>query len=164
IDEEATFMTEFKETWQTFMSDCFLKMVEETLNEKKAFEYTVGEFVEFIYTNNKNQHERQFRRIEAIISFLVPSSSDYPNNQMHDTLKMSRFLRHDKLGVYYSQNKSRRGHKELWNIEEDYQIISSNYILEHTSIWLENVSQPDYYDFHVSKILYRDTITRRIQI
>ncbi|CAG8733628.1 21618_t:CDS:2, partial [Cetraspora pellucida] len=35
IDEEATFTTEFKETWQTFISDCFLKMVEETLDEEK---------------------------------------------------------------------------------------------------------------------------------
>ncbi|CAG8667876.1 3661_t:CDS:2, partial [Cetraspora pellucida] len=35
IDKEATFMTEFKKTWQTFMSDCFLKMVEETLDEEK---------------------------------------------------------------------------------------------------------------------------------
>ncbi|CAG8763597.1 5727_t:CDS:2 [Cetraspora pellucida] len=35
IDEEATFITEFKETWQTFMLDCFLKMFEETLDEEK---------------------------------------------------------------------------------------------------------------------------------
>ncbi|CAG8718342.1 13465_t:CDS:1, partial [Cetraspora pellucida] len=84
--------------------------------------------------------------------------SDHPNNQMHDTLKISRFLRHNKLGIHCSQDRSQQGHKELWIIEENYQIISSNHILGHTSIWLEDVSQPDYYNFHVSEILYRDTI------
>src|SRR5438270_12293559 len=35
IDEEATFTTEFKETWQTFMSECLRRMIKETLNEEK---------------------------------------------------------------------------------------------------------------------------------
>ncbi|RIB23166.1 hypothetical protein C2G38_2139888 [Gigaspora rosea] len=35
INEEATLTTEFKEVWQTFMSKCFLKMIEETLDEDK---------------------------------------------------------------------------------------------------------------------------------
>ncbi|CAG8623851.1 16811_t:CDS:2, partial [Racocetra persica] len=47
-------------------------------------EYTIDQFVEFIYTNSKNQHEKRFRRIEAIISFLLPSNFEYPNNQIQD--------------------------------------------------------------------------------
>jgi len=35
IDEEATFTTEFKKTWQTFMSECLQKMIQETLDEEK---------------------------------------------------------------------------------------------------------------------------------
>ncbi|KAF0432808.1 hypothetical protein F8M41_005151 [Gigaspora margarita] len=35
IDEEATFTTEFKEAWRTFMSKCLLKMIEEILNDEK---------------------------------------------------------------------------------------------------------------------------------
>ncbi|CAG8532049.1 15380_t:CDS:2 [Cetraspora pellucida] len=67
---------------------------------------------------------------------------------MHDALKISMFLRHDELGVHCNQNRSWREHKELWMIEEDYPIISPNHILGHTSIWLEDVLQSDYYDFH----------------
>ncbi|RIA99899.1 hypothetical protein C2G38_2315111, partial [Gigaspora rosea] len=126
--------------------------------------YDVGQFVEFIYTNNKNQHERRFGRVEAIISFLPPSDSDNPNNQMQDGLKMSRLLRHDELGIYCSQNRSQRGHRKLWMIEEDYQIIPLNHILRHVSIWLEDTPPPVFYDFQVSEILYRDAITKRIQI
>ncbi|KAF0530838.1 hypothetical protein F8M41_012004 [Gigaspora margarita] len=36
IDEEATFMTEFKEAWRTFMSKCLLKMIEEILDDEKG--------------------------------------------------------------------------------------------------------------------------------
>ena len=35
IDEEATFTMEFKETWQTFMSECLRIMIKETLDEEK---------------------------------------------------------------------------------------------------------------------------------
>ena len=35
IDEEATFTTEFKEAWQILMSECFRKMIQETLDEEK---------------------------------------------------------------------------------------------------------------------------------
>ena len=35
IDEEVTFTTEFKETWQTFMSECLRRMIKETLDEEK---------------------------------------------------------------------------------------------------------------------------------
>jgi hypothetical protein len=35
IDEETTFTPEFKETWQTFMSECLQRMIQETLNEEK---------------------------------------------------------------------------------------------------------------------------------
>ncbi|CAG8825607.1 11138_t:CDS:1, partial [Racocetra persica] len=61
-------------------------------------EYTVRQFVEFIYTNKSSQRERHFGRIEAIILLLSQSNIDYSNNQIQDTLKMSRLLRHNKLG------------------------------------------------------------------
>ncbi|CAG8835502.1 33897_t:CDS:2, partial [Racocetra persica] len=48
----------------------------------------------------------RFGRIEAIISSLQPSDSDHPNKQIGDALKISRLLRHNKLGVYYSQDRS----------------------------------------------------------
>ncbi|RIB15527.1 hypothetical protein C2G38_2039305 [Gigaspora rosea] len=35
IDEVATFTTEFKEAWQTFMSECLIKMIEELLDDEK---------------------------------------------------------------------------------------------------------------------------------
>src|SRR2546423_7418256 len=35
IDEEATFTMEFKETWQTFISECLRRVIKETLNEEK---------------------------------------------------------------------------------------------------------------------------------
>ncbi|RIB25714.1 hypothetical protein C2G38_2030813 [Gigaspora rosea] len=35
FDEEATFTTEFKEAWRTFMSKCLLKMIEEILDDEK---------------------------------------------------------------------------------------------------------------------------------
>ena len=78
-----------------------------------SVEYAVGEFVEFI--DNSNQRERRFGRIEAIVSLLLPQDSDHSQ----DALKMSRLLRHDKLGIYCSHDRSRRRHKELWMIEED---------------------------------------------
>ena len=37
IDEEATFTTEFKETWQTFMSECLQKMIQEVLDKERRF-------------------------------------------------------------------------------------------------------------------------------
>jgi hypothetical protein len=37
IDEEATFTTEFKETWQTFMSECLRKMIQEVLDKERRF-------------------------------------------------------------------------------------------------------------------------------
>src|SRR2546421_4763529 len=35
IDEEVTFTMEFKETWQTFMSECLRRMIKATLDEEK---------------------------------------------------------------------------------------------------------------------------------
>src|SRR5579883_2705006 len=37
IDEEATFTTEFKETWQTFMLECLRKMIQEVLDKERRF-------------------------------------------------------------------------------------------------------------------------------
>ncbi|CAG8725995.1 17017_t:CDS:2, partial [Dentiscutata erythropus] len=111
-----------------------------------------------------NQLERRFGRIEAIISFLLPSNLEHPNDQMQDALKMSRFLKYDELGIHCSQDRSRRGYKELWIVEEDYQIIPLSYILKPISIWFENVLKPVTYDFHVSEILYQDPATKRIHI
>jgi hypothetical protein len=37
IDEEATFTTEFKEMWQTFMSECLQKMIQEVLDKERRF-------------------------------------------------------------------------------------------------------------------------------
>src|SRR5256714_11933067 len=117
--------------------------------------YAVGEFVEFI--DNSNQRERRFGRIEAIVSLLLPQDSDHPQ----DALKMSRLLRHDELGIYCSRDRSCRGHKELWMIEEDYQIIPPNHIVRRVLIWLKDVSRPEFYDFQISEILYRDAATNR---
>ena len=124
-------------------------------------EYATGEFVEFI--DNSNQRERRFGRIEAIVSLLQLQDFDYPN-QMQDALKMSRLLRHNELGIYCSRDRSRRGHKELWIMEEDYQIIPPNHIVGHVLVWLEDVPRPTFYDFQISEILYRDAATNRIQI
>src|SRR5256714_6924225 len=77
---------------------------------------------------------------------------------------MSRFLRHDELRIYCNCDRSHRGHKELWIIEEDYQIISSNHIVGRVLVWLKDVSQPEFYNFQISEILYRDTTTNCIQI
>ena len=113
-----------------------------------SVEYAVGEFVEFI--DNSNQCERRFGRIKAIISLLLPQDSDHPQ----DALKMSRLLRHDELGIYCSRDRSRCGHKELWMIEEDYQIIPPNHIVGRVLVWLKDVSRPEFYDFQISEILY----------
>jgi len=123
-----------------------------------SVEYAVGEFVEFI--DNSNQRERRFGRIEAIVSLLLPQDSDHPQ----DALKMSRLLRHDELGIYCSHARSRRGHKELWMIEEDYQIIPPDHILGRVLVWLKDLPQPTFYDFYVSEILYRNATTNRLQI
>src|SRR2546421_10406734 len=72
-----------------------------------SVEYAVEEFVEFI--DNSNQREQRFGRIEAIVSLLLPQDSDHPQ----DALKMSRLLRHDKLRIYCSHDRSHRRHKEL---------------------------------------------------
>src|SRR5438128_7410432 len=77
---------------------------------------------------------------------------------------MSRLLRHDELGIYCSRDRGRRRHKELWMIKEDYQIIPPNHIVGCVLVWLKNVSLPEFYDFQISEILYRDTATNRIQI
>ena len=37
IDKEATFTTEFKGTWQTFMSECLWKMIQEVLDKERWF-------------------------------------------------------------------------------------------------------------------------------
>jgi hypothetical protein len=37
IDEEATFTTEFRETWQTFKSECLRKMIQEVLDTERRF-------------------------------------------------------------------------------------------------------------------------------
>ena len=113
-----------------------------------SVEYAVGEFVEFI--DNSNQRERRFGRIEAIVSLLLPQDSDHPQ----DALKMSRLLRHDELRIYCSRDRSHRGHKELWMIKEDYQIIPPNHIVGYVLVWLKNVSQPEFYNFQISEILY----------
>ena len=49
-------------------------------------------------------------------------------------------------------------------IKEDYQIIPPNYIVGRVLVWLKDVSQPKFYDFQISEILYRDAATNRIQI
>ncbi|CAG8491450.1 306_t:CDS:2, partial [Racocetra fulgida] len=54
---------------------------------------------------------------------------------------MSRLLRHDELGIYCR-------HRELWMVEEDYQTIPLSHILRPISIWLEDVSRSESYDFH----------------
>ena len=118
-------------------------------------EYAAGEFVEFI----DNSNERRFGRIEAIVS-LLSRDADHPQ----DALKMSRLLRHNELGIYCSRDRSRRGHKELWMIEEDYQITPPDHILGRVLVWLEDLPQPTSYDFCVSEILYRNAATSRLQI
>jgi hypothetical protein len=35
IDEETTFTLKFQDAWQTFMSECLQKMIQETLDEEK---------------------------------------------------------------------------------------------------------------------------------
>ena len=77
---------------------------------------------------------------------------------------MSRLLRHDELGIYCSHDRSRRGRKELWMIEEDYQIIPPDHILGRVLVWLKDLPQPTFYDFYVSEILYRNVATNRLQI
>ena len=124
-----------------------------------AVEYAAGEFVEFI----DNGNEQCFGKIEAIVSLLCPQHSDY-SNQMQDAFKMSRLLRHHELGIYCSRDRSRRGHKELWMMEEDYQIIPSDCIVGRVLIWLKDVPRPAFYDFEISEILYRDAATNCIQI
>src|SRR5207244_12895067 len=89
--------------------------------------------------------------------------SDYPN-QMQDAFKMSRLLRHNELKIYCNCDRSRCRHKELWMMKEDYQIIPPNHIVERVLVWLKDVSQPEFYDFQISEILYRDAATNRIQI
>jgi hypothetical protein len=37
IDEEVMFTTEFKEAWQTFMSECLQKMIQELLDKERRF-------------------------------------------------------------------------------------------------------------------------------
>ena len=123
-----------------------------------SVEYAVGEFVEFI--DNSNQREWRFERIKAIVSLLLPQDSDYPQ----DALKMSRLLRHNKLGIYCSHARSHHGHKELWMIKENYQIIPPDYILECILVWLKGLPQPTFYDFYVSEILYQNATTNRLQI
>ena len=116
-----------------------------------SVEYAAGEFIEFI--DNGNQRQRHFGRIEAIVSLLHPQDSDYPN-QMQDALKMLRLLRHHELGIYCSHDRSRCEHKVLWMMEEDYQIIPSDCIVERVLVWLKDVSQSAFYDFEISEILY----------
>src|SRR5207245_1099606 len=94
------------------------------------------------------------------VSLLLPQDSDHPQ----DALKMSRLLRHDELGIYCSCDRSRCGHKELWMIKENYQIIPPNHIVGHVLVWLKDVSRPEFYDFQISEILYRDAATNHIQI
>ncbi|CAG8685854.1 25316_t:CDS:2 [Dentiscutata erythropus] len=134
---------------------------EDSTDDCETIEYTVGQFVEFIYINSNSQCKKQFGRIEAIVSFL-PHNRLY--NQIQTALKMSRLLRHNELEIYCNQERSRRGHKELWMIEENYKIISPSYVLRHISVWIEDVSQPASYDFRIFEILYKDAITKRIQI
>ncbi|CAG8468288.1 8641_t:CDS:2 [Dentiscutata erythropus] len=86
------------------LEDTLINNIElEDSNDFENFKYTIGQFVEFINTNSKNQHERQFRRIEATISFLPPFNSEYPNDQMQDALKISRLLKYNELGIHCSQ-------------------------------------------------------------
>ena len=89
-----------------------------------------------------------------------------PNDQIQDALKMSRLLKYDELGIYQSQNRRCRGtNKELWMIEEDYQIFHINsIILMPISVWLKDLPEPTSYDFYVSEILYRDAATNRMNI
>ena len=49
-------------------------------------------------------------------------------------------------------------------IEEDYQIIPPNHIVGRVLVWLKDVSRPEFYDFQILEILYRDAATNRIQI
>ncbi|CAG8548439.1 21840_t:CDS:2, partial [Gigaspora rosea] len=87
------------------------------------------------------QNENRFGRIEAIVS-QSESESNYSDTQIKDALKMSRLLSHNELGIYCSRGRSRRGHNELWIIEENYQIIPSNHVLRHVSIWIEDLPHP----------------------
>jgi len=49
-------------------------------------------------------------------------------------------------------------------IEENYQIIPLDHILGCILVWLKDLSQLTFYDFYVSKILYRNATTNRLQI
>ena len=73
---------------------------------------------------------------------------------MQDALKISRLLRYNELGIFCSHERRRRGNKELWMIEEDYQIIPPNHIVGCILVWLKDVSQSVFYDFQISEILY----------
>ena len=88
-----------------------------------------------------------------------------PNGQIQDALKVSRLLKHTELGVYSSKNRIYWGsNKELWIIEENYQLISINNVIKHISVWLQDLPRPTSYDFYISEILYRDVNTNRMHI
>ena len=83
---------------------------------------------------------------------------------MQDALKMSRLLRYNELGIFCSHERRRRGNKELWMIEEDYQIIPPDHIVGCILVWLKDIPQPAFYDFQISEILYQDVATNRMHI
>ncbi|CAG8846660.1 33188_t:CDS:2, partial [Gigaspora margarita] len=64
-------------------------------------EYTIGQFVEFIYTNSNFQNKNQFGRIEAI-ALQSESESNHSDIQIKDALKMLRLLSHNELRIYCS--------------------------------------------------------------
>src|SRR2546430_7032996 len=70
----------------------------------------------------------------------------------------------NELRIYCSHDRSHREHKELWMMEENYQIIPPNHIIGRVLVWLKDVSRPEFYDFQILEILYRDAATNRIKI
>jgi hypothetical protein len=78
---------------------------------------------------------------------------------------MSRLLKYDDLGIYCSNNRRLRGiNKELWMVEEEYQLIPIDNIIRPISVWLKDLPEPMSCDFYVSEILYRDAVTNRMKI
>src|SRR6266487_5204739 len=107
-----------------------------------------------------NNRIKQIGRIKAIISFLLS-----PNNQIQNALKMLRLVNYNDLGIHSSNIRKHYGkNKELWMLEEDYQIILVDNIIKPVSVWLKDLPELMSYNFCVSEILYRDVSTNRMQI
>src|SRR6185369_16132016 len=84
---------------------------------------------------------------------------------MQDTLKLSKLLKHDELGIHQSKDqRHRENNKKLWMIEEDPKIVSVENVIKLVLVWLEDLQKLTSYNFHISEILYRDVATNRMQI